>query len=148
MAKKLGRRYVGIDLSREYVRRTEERLAKVDVAALNAGDWPELHVEMLAQIYRETKVVYGNLIGNDVALKVIAGSLSARTGRAYTMAQVRDELTEMRRTLRLPKLPNDAEFKPRSHVTSEGKRYVRRTQRWAGRGAKRRNPALAQSGQE
>lgn len=143
VAKKLGRRYVGIDLSPEYVKRSKERLAKVDVAALCAGDWPELHVEMLAQLYRETKVTFNNLIHNDVALTVIAGSLSARTGRAYSAGQVREQLAQMRASLRLPKLPNDAEFKPRNHVTTTGKRYKRETFRWAGRGSRRRRSVLA-----
>jgi DNA modification methylase len=128
-AKRLGRKYIGIDLSAEYARHTEERLATVrDESSLPAspGGWPTLHAQMLAQIYAETKVSLANLLPNTVALKVIAGSLKARTGAAYSVAEIGRQLEIMKSNLQLTKLPNDMPFVARNHVTEQGKRYQRR----------------------
>jgi len=130
-AQRLGRRYIGIDLSPEYAKHVRDRLAAARaVDEQQAGqDWPPLHEEMLAQLYRETKVIYDNLRPNEVALRVMATALSQRTGREYTWEQVRDRLDDMKANLRLPKLPNDTRFAPRDHVKETGKRYVRRVLR-------------------
>ncbi len=137
VAKRLGRRYVGIDLSPEYVKRTKDRLAAVrdeSSAEPAAGRWPALHVDFLRQLYRETKVIYRNLRPNEVALRVIAGALNARAGGAYYDADaVRDKLDELAAAGGLPKLPNDTPFEPRNHVKNEGKRYVRKVMRTRGR---------------
>lgn len=129
-AKRLGRRYIGIDLSPTYAEHTKQRLAAVrdeSAATLFAdGTWPTLHVEMLAQLYRETKVTLDNLLPNEVALGVIAHSLSQRTGGKFDVAAVRAQLEQMAATGALPKLPNDTPFAPRDHRTTEGKRYERR----------------------
>lgn len=134
-AKRLGRRYVGIDLSPEYVRRSIARLARIECergVQPPAGDgaaWPELHVELLATLYRETKVTLANLLPNRVALKVVAAALSERCGATYSPEQVEMKLRDLARTLALPKLPNDTPFAARRHVRTEGKRYVRRVLR-------------------
>lgn len=135
-AKRLGRKYVGIDISPEYVERTRARLDKIadeTDARLFDNAWPELHVDFLMQLYRETKVTLDNLLPNEVALRVIAGSLSARSGASYTTENVRDQLEQLAAANRLPKLPNDTRFVPRNHVKSEGKRYKREVFRWHGR---------------
>lgn len=128
VAKKLGRDFVGIDLSPEYVKHSTDRVAQIDPAnpPLDAEGWPELHAEMLATLYRETKVTLSNLLPNVVALRVIAAALGERTGTAYTAEQVTQKLSAMRATLRLPKLPNDTEFVARKHVKDEGKTYERK----------------------
>lgn len=138
VAKRLGRRYVGVDLSDEYVRRTEARLEKVkdesaQPAAQNGYEWPALHRDMLVQLYRETKVAVDNLLPNEVALRVIAGSLKQRTGAEYSVSEIQDELQSLRAGLNLPKLPNDKPFVSRDHVKSEGKRYTRRVLRQTAR---------------
>ena len=128
-AKRLGRKYVGIDISPEYVERTRARLRRTrdeSEARLFDDTWPELHVEFLMQLYRETKVTLENLLPNEVALRVIATSLSARTGGSYDMEDVREAFERLAGEKRFPKLPNDTRFSPRNHVTSEGKRYKRR----------------------
>jgi site-specific DNA-methyltransferase (adenine-specific) len=136
-AKRVGRHYIGIDLSEEYVRHVEERLARIDPAApLNARDqsgWPALHSEMLMQIYRETKVTLENLLPNNVALRVVAVSLAARAGKRYPASEVCSQLRYLREIGALPKLPNDTKFVPRNHATTEGKRYVRKVFRVRGR---------------
>lgn len=153
-AKRLGRQFVGIDLSEEYVQRTRERLAKVEceIGASRAdGRWPALHEDLLAQLYRETGVILENLLPNEVAMRVVAHSLSARAGVAYASEAVAEKLCEMRASGRLPKLPNDTPFVARQHVTSEGKRYVRKVMRirtrsaGQGTGRRRRRPVTAQS---
>ena len=127
-AKRLGRRYIGIDLSPEYAKHTRERLKGVtdeSTAQPQFGCWPALHIEMLLQIYRETKVSLTNLLPNEVALRVMAASLSARVGTTYQVADVQAEFERLAETKVLPKLPNDVPFVPRNHVTSAGKRYQR-----------------------
>ena len=131
-AKRLGRRYIGIDLSPEYVQRTQDRLQKVvDESRVRPqlGVWPALHTDMLMQLYRETKVTLANLLPNEVAMRVMAASLSARVGHAYAVEDVRAEFERVAQTMLLPKLPNDTPFAPRDHVTTTGKRYVRKTMR-------------------
>ena len=129
VAKRLGRQYVGIDISPEYVRRTRQRLAGVrdeSEAKSSNGVWPALHADILMQLYRETKVSLGNLLPNEVALRVIATSLNARTGACYDEDEVREQFERLAAETRLPKLPNDTPFARRNHVTTEGKRYTRR----------------------
>lgn len=127
-AKRNGRHYVGIDISPEYAKHTRTRLASVrdESAATPAdGNWPALHRDTLAQLFRETKVTIENLIPNAVALRVIAAGLAERVGYTYPVAEIVAELQRMKATLVLPKLPNDTPFKSRKHVTTEGKRYKR-----------------------
>ena len=137
VAKRLGRKYVGIDLSEEYVARTNKRLAGVrdesEVRPTDDGAWPALHKEFLAQLYRETKVIYDNLIPNEVALRVIAASLSQRAGCEYDVDAVREQFERMRKANELPKLPNDQRFVARNHVKKEGKKYVRKVLRYRAR---------------
>ena len=132
-AKRLGRKYVGIDLSPEYVKRARERLqATVDEsqAQVIEGRWPALHVDFLMQLYRETKVTLDNLLPNKVALQVIATSLNARGGASYTAVEVHDQLEQLATNHQLPKLPNDTRFQNRQHVKTEGKKYKRQVFRW------------------
>ena len=132
-AKRVGRAYLGIDLSETYVKHTEERLSAVQdegCVPANPDQWPQLHVDQLMQLYRETKVSLPNLLPNEVALRVIAASLRSRTGAGYEVEEIKQQLE---RTNRLPKLPNDVPFVPHKHVTSTGKRYQRHTTRYKGR---------------
>jgi len=133
VAKRLGRRYVGIDISETYVERARQRLAltPVESAARPVNDrWPGLHVDFLLQLYRETGVALHNLLPNEVALRVIATALSARAGYPYSVADVRSQLERLAQASSFPKLPNDRPFTPRNHVTSTGKRYQRIILRW------------------
>jgi len=136
-AKRLGRKYAGIDLSAEYVERVRQRLAATEdesAAWPTGGVWPRLHEDHLAQIYRETNVILVNLLPNQVAMRVVTRSLNTRCGgECYDVAAVAARLEQMRDELRLPKLPNDRPFQARNHVTSEGKRYVRQVARYKGR---------------
>ena len=131
-AKRLGRAYVGIDLSKDYVTHTRKRVAgTVDEGAAQPQDgvWPPLHVDFLLQLYRETGVTVGNLVPNEVAMKVIAASLSQRAGVVYEVEAVREKLARLAVEPGFPKLPNDTQFAARKHVTTEGKRYVRTVMR-------------------
>lgn len=131
-AKRLGRRYLGIDISPEYVKRACERLEKVSDesgAKPSNGAWPSLHDDFLLQLYRETKVALRNLLPNEAAMRVIAASLSMRCGHEYTVEVVRARFEQIAQERVLPKLPNDVPFAARNHVTSEGKKYKRKTMR-------------------
>jgi DNA modification methylase len=142
-AKRVGRKYIGIDLSDEYAAHTRKRLEGVPdesgAGRAEEGAWPALHTEFLMQLYRETKVVFHNLIENDVALKVIAASLSQRAGQPYELEDVRAQLANLRKSNDLPKLPNDHTYAKRKHVTSEGKKYVRKVMRVRARGTEKKN---------
>jgi site-specific DNA-methyltransferase (adenine-specific) len=133
-AKRVGRRYLGIDISPQYVEHTKRRLGEVrdESRARREGEcWPALHVDFLLQLYRETQVSLSNLLPNEVAMRVIAGALSVRAGCAYEVDDVRRKLEALAKETPplLPKLPNDTPFAARKHVTTAGKRYVRRVQR-------------------
>ena len=135
-AKRLGRRYIGIDISPTYVEHTRKRLEQVtneSTLPAHPDRWPALHADMLAQLYRETKVTLANLRPNEVALRVIAGALRARTGAQYSVDEVSAQLQRMAESLALPKLPNDTPFAARNHVKDAGKRYERQVVRWKGR---------------
>lgn len=135
-AKRLGRKYVGIDLSPEYVERTQTRLAKTadeSKAKPVEGRWPALHEEFLMQLFRETRVTIENLLPNHVAMRVIAGSLASRSGVRYEIDDIEAKLRQLQGEKRLPKLPNDTPFRARHHVTSEGKKYIRKVLRYRGR---------------
>ena len=135
-AKRLGRQYVGIDLSEEYVKRSTQRLKNIrdesnDVAT--NGTWPQLHDDLLMLLYRETKVTLDNLLPNTVALRVIATSLNSRIGSDYDENDVQNRLEQLAGTKLFPKLPNDKRFVACNHVTNEGKKYTRRVFRVKGR---------------
>ncbi len=128
-AKRVGRRYVGIDISDEYAKHTRKRLENVqDESAVEPqnGDWPQLHLDLLMQIYRETNVTAQNLLPNKVALRVIANALSARVDHTYSAEEVEEKLERLAEANSLPKLANDTRFVPRDHAKTEGKRYVRK----------------------
>ncbi len=131
-AKRLGRRYIGIDVSPQYVEHARRRLAETcdGSEAADGAVWPQLHVDMLLQLYRETKVALSNLLPNDVAMRVLAACLSERVGRRYEVPDVRRKLELLAATRSFPKLPNDRPFSPRNHVRNEGKRYQRKVLRW------------------
>jgi DNA modification methylase len=135
-AKRLGRRYLGIDISEAYVRYARQRLAGVRnelFEPARPGNWPALHTDLLAQLYRETGVCLSNLLPNEAALRVIATALRARCGASYDVAEIRQQLQRMAAGKQLPRLPNDTPFVPRNHVKERGKIYRRRVLRWRGR---------------
>lgn len=133
-AKRVGRQYIGIDLSPEYVEHVKARLEGVvdqSQAQPQGDEWPTLHVDYLTQLYRETKVTLTNLLPNEVALRVIAASLSTRAGCTYDVEAVKRKLEALAAvSTGLPKLPNDTKFVARDHVKTEGKKYVRQVLRW------------------
>lgn len=132
-AKRLGRKFVGIDLSEEYSQKTRERLAEVRDESnekwQRGKPWPALHTQMLMQLYRETRVALDNLRPNKVAMKVLTASLNIRTNGAYEPADVEAELLRARTAIELPRLPNDKPFATAKHVKTEGSRYTRHTMR-------------------
>jgi site-specific DNA-methyltransferase (adenine-specific) len=132
-AKRLSRRYVGIDISEAYAAHTRKRLAGVEAElgeSPTGEDWPQLHIDQLMQLYRETGVSAENLLPNAVAMKVVAASLSERVGWRYSEAEVTARLRALAEANALPKLPNDTAFVARQHVKMEGKRYARTIKRW------------------
>ncbi len=138
-AKRIGRRYIGIDLSPEYAEHVKKRLETVhdESGAKPSGDeWPPLHTDLLLQLYRDTGVTLANLLPNDVAMRVIAASFSARSGHEYSLDAVRAQLEQLAGRRGFPKLSNDSPFEARRHVTSTGKKYVRQVMRKRNRRAR------------
>jgi site-specific DNA-methyltransferase (adenine-specific) len=148
-AKRLGRDYIGIDLSKSYVKHTRTRLANVQ-NELGQGPsptgWPQLHIDMLLQLYRETNVSLTNLLPNTVAMRVIAAALTERSGCPYTVEQIAAQLSTISVTALMPKLPNDRQFTPARHAKSEGKRYVRTAARVRARRSKAGDRAADSAG--
>ena len=115
VAKRLGRRYVGIDVSARYIDCARSRLAEVadeSNAKHTRFTWPALHVEMLRQLYRETAVSINRILLSPTVRNVMARCLSWRTGDRYSADDVRGRLCRLARKGKLPTLPNDTPFDP------------------------------------
>lgn len=109
-AAKLGRRFVGIDISPQYVRqcqaRVKEALAVRD-RSLNHKpehdlDWPALDEEALIQLYRDTQVTIETLEAIEPAMRCFLECLKARTGKAYRSRAVIAKLRDLSRAAILP----------------------------------------------
>ncbi len=109
-AVKLGRRYVGIDISPEYVKQCQARVK--EAAAVRAGslkhepaeelDWPVLHEEALVQLYRDTKVSVESLETIEPARRCFVLCLKERTGKVYDEQAVIAKLQQLAQRAVLP----------------------------------------------
>jgi DNA modification methylase len=115
-AAKLGRHFVGIDISPEYVRQCQARVK--EALAVRDGsnnflhikdlDWPVLDEEALVQLYRDTQVPVATLAQIEPAMRCFLLCLKERTGRSYTKAAVVDKLRQLARQGGLPPIPTPA----------------------------------------
>ena len=109
-AKKLGRQYLGTELSEDYAQRIGERLASVVVGQpVNGDDWPDDHVACLRSMYAEASVST-ELLGKRAALLNTFTTqfnwrieASGWTGE-YQADDVLGKLTELRKRAGLPRI--------------------------------------------
>ena len=112
-AAKLGRRYIGIDLSKQYVEQGRKRLkAFADEPARVNGDWSAWETDSLCSMFRETGAALDRLLPNEVALECFTRLLNVRLGRSFTPEQVRETLQKLDRESVLPRLRNDRPYNP------------------------------------
>lgn len=112
-AAKLGRRFVGIDISPEYTRQCEIRVKDAKAArqkslcheAQDPLDWPSLHEEALVQLYRDTQVTVDTLESIQPAMNCFLMCLSERTGQKYSATEVIAKLRQLAKAASLPPLP-------------------------------------------
>ena len=123
-AKKLGRRYVGIELSQSYVRATRKRLRSVGEQAselLETRGWPLEHVAELVRLYQENEVPTSLLAGSEKLLGAFTQQFNGRLNGSsgYKAGEVLKQLENLRRSSELPRI--------RAHVleTSTGRRRRR-----------------------
>jgi DNA modification methylase len=112
-AAKLGRHYVGIDISPDYVRQCQARLK--EAVAVRVGtdnlmlikdlDWPPLDEEALVQLYRDTQVPIETLAEIQPAMRCFLLCLQERTGKPHTRAAVLEKLRQLARQAALPPIP-------------------------------------------
>jgi SAM-dependent methyltransferase len=109
-AAKLGRHFVGIDISPAYVRQCQARVKEalvVRTQSLN-GDrdnglgWPSLDEEALVQLYRDTRVTIETLEAIEPAMRCFLECLKARTGKSYSAQAVIAKLRQLARSAALP----------------------------------------------
>jgi len=124
-ARKLGRRYLGIELSQSYVRATRKRLRGVGDSTpelIETRGWPPEHVAELVRLYQENEVPTSLLAQSEKLLGAFTqqfnGRLNGESG--YNAAEVMAQLEGLRRSAGLPRI--------RAHVleTPTGK-HRRRT---------------------
>lgn len=120
-ATKLDRHYLGIDISKHYVLHCRKRLAAAKPEAsgtyrCNGLAWPNLHVDTLAQLYRETGTSYHRLLPNRVAMECFVNLLNVRLDSAYSVEEVGELLTWLGERNRLPKLRNDRPYHNRKRM--------------------------------
>jgi site-specific DNA-methyltransferase (adenine-specific) len=115
-AAKLERRFLGFDLSSDYVAQAQKRLAGVEESrSANNGDWTPLEIDTLCSLYRETNTARVNLTPNDVAMTCFALALNSRIGsqRNFGVDEIRKMLERLDSQNRLPRLRNDRLYAPR-----------------------------------
>ncbi len=112
-AAKLGRHFVGIDISPEYVRQCQCRIQQAKAArdkslehkSRDPLDWPALDEESLIALYRDTKVSVESLDAIEPAMNCFLLCLQERTGRKFDRDAVLAKLYQLGRDTALPPLP-------------------------------------------
>jgi len=109
-AVKLGRHFVGIDISAEYVKQCRARVRQAK--ALRARSlrceqadgpaWPPLEEEALIQLYRDTQVPAEALKANPAAMECFLRCLGERTNRKRSAEEVTAKLQQLAAAAALP----------------------------------------------
>lgn len=109
-AKRLSRRYLGIELSENYVENATQRLASVRPIAearTLLGKWPDEHVEELQTLYQEQGVSISELDRHSRLMECLTGHFNHRLAesgddRTYEPAEIGMCLEQLARQNRLP----------------------------------------------
>lgn len=127
-AAKLGRHYIGIDISPEYTRQCERRIVEAKSArckslehvSVEPLEWPSLHEEALIQLYRDTKVSIDALATIEPAMTCFLLCLKERTGTAYKAATVIAKLRQLQKSVSLPPLAPSADMVEADQACPDG----------------------------
>ena len=115
-AAKLGRRYIGIDISKQYVAQGKKRLKQlVQEPAFGNGEWTSLAVDTLCSLYRETNTARTRLVPNKVAMACFTRLLNERLAGDFSAEAVGRQLEALDAQSKLPRLRNDRPYTPRNH---------------------------------
>jgi site-specific DNA-methyltransferase (adenine-specific) len=107
VAKKLGRNYTGIELSKEYVEESQKRLKEAGrhpVEGEANSRWTESEQAQLKWLYHETNLPADQLVSNPDLLTLFTLQFSSRIGHkpvAFTTEEVARQLLNMRRSSKL-----------------------------------------------
>lgn len=102
-ARRLGRRYVGLELSKEYVRQAEARLAALDEeAAQTTAGWPMAHYRELLRFYRETDYPLWAFENRKGAREHFTAVFNRRLGTKYGWEEVHGHLCRAKEKGELP----------------------------------------------
>ena len=125
VAKKLGRNFIGIELSSDYVEKIEARLEEIiclsDIEGERKGPWHEEHLAELASLYAETGTPTDRLHSNPTLLACFAQQFNWRlevTGATvgYSVREVWRELELLRKRGKLPRVKVHARELPGPEV--------------------------------
>jgi hypothetical protein len=110
VAKKLGRQYVGTEISATYVDFIKERLEAIDrdspIVGERHGKWPQLHVDELANVYAETAVPTDRLIKQPRLFVLFCQQFNRRMASLRLQEYAGEEIWErLERTRKAGKLP-------------------------------------------
>jgi SAM-dependent methyltransferase len=115
-AARLRRRYLGVDISREYVAQAKRRLKQVSAGSAHSnGKWTPLAVDTLCSLYRETNTAWDRLVPNKVALACFTRLLNARLDSRFADEEVAEKIQALASRSNLPRLRNDRPYAPRRH---------------------------------
>lgn len=107
-AKKLGRQYLGIELSKAYVRAAEKRLQLTRAGSEETASrarWAELHREELKRLYQENEVPSDQLGRNPQLLAAFTQQFNARIEpNSYDGDQIMGQLVSLRKKGELPRV--------------------------------------------
>ena len=122
-AKKLGRRYLGIELSQGYVRAMRKRLRSGEEEAgelVETRGWSPEHVAELVRLYQENEVPTSLLAQSEKLLAAFTRQLNGRLNgdAGYNSSEVMAQLDALRRETGLPRI--------RAHVLETPTRKRRR----------------------
>lgn len=103
VAKRFNRRFLGIELSSEYVEQAKQRLAAVDVELVTQeGGWPTLHIRELLRFYRETNYPLSAFAHLAASREHFVSVFNRRLGTVYSWQQVHFQLMSQRSRGGLP----------------------------------------------
>jgi site-specific DNA-methyltransferase (adenine-specific) len=113
VAKKLSRRYIGIEMSSRYARRIKQRLNRVEpihsIQGENKDPWPTEYLDELAALYLEMKVPTDRLHKSPQMLATFTASFNARLAESgglisFTASELWYQLERLRKAGKLPRI--------------------------------------------
>ncbi|MEM9790687.1 MAG: site-specific DNA-methyltransferase [Planctomycetota bacterium] len=100
VAKRYDRKFIGFEISDEYVKLANQRLKSVEKWRFPASpiDWNEWTTWELARFYRESGTPLSTFIERDAQLKHFVGVFNGRLNTGYSPDSVRSKLKELQKS--------------------------------------------------